>query len=83
MRVQACLRARDDGDSNFHPCGSPVRLVQPCLCAANPDKAVFTTEEVLRTRAGMFMCQGRSRMQFHHCGSFVRLVQACLCVVMT
>ena len=49
MRVQACLRARDDGDSNFHPCGSPVRLVQPCLCAANPDKAVFTTEEVLRS----------------------------------
>ena len=31
--VQACLSAREDRESSFHLCGSPVRLVQACLCA--------------------------------------------------
>ena len=45
--VEACLSARDNRESNFHRCGSPLRWVQAFLCAGNPDKAVFTSEEVL------------------------------------
>ena len=33
--VEACLSARKDGDLSFHHCGSPVKLVQACLCAGN------------------------------------------------
>ena len=28
--VQACLSAREDGESCFHHCKGPVRLVQDC-----------------------------------------------------
>ena len=28
--VQACLSAREDRESCFHPCSGPVRLVQDC-----------------------------------------------------
>ena len=45
--VQACLSARDVRESSFHHCGGPVRLVQACLCAGNPDQAVLTSEYVL------------------------------------
>ena len=31
--VEASLSARDDGESSFHGCEDPVRLVQACLCA--------------------------------------------------
>ena len=31
-QVQACLSATEDRESGFHHCGSPVRLVQGCLC---------------------------------------------------
>ena len=31
--VADCLSAREDGESIFHHCGGPVRLVQACLCA--------------------------------------------------
>ena len=47
--VQACLSAREDGGSSFHHCGSPLRLVQTCLGAGNPDKAVLTSEAVQRS----------------------------------
>ena len=30
--VDACLSAREDRESSFHHCGSPVMLVQVCLC---------------------------------------------------
>ena len=30
--VQACLSGREDRESSFDRCGSPVRLVQACLC---------------------------------------------------
>ena len=33
--VQACLRAREDGESFFHHCRCPVRLVQACPYAKN------------------------------------------------
>ena len=31
--VLACLRGREDRESSFDRCGSPVRLVQTCLFA--------------------------------------------------
>ena len=33
--VQACLSARKDGESIFHYCESPVKLVQACLLAGS------------------------------------------------
>ena len=45
--VEACFSAREDRESSFHRCGGPVGLVQACLCARNPVKAVLTYEEVL------------------------------------
>ena len=33
MHLQDCFRAREDRESSFHQFGSPVRLVQACLCA--------------------------------------------------
>ena len=31
--VEACLSAREDGESSFLRCGGTVRLVQSCLCS--------------------------------------------------
>ena len=31
--VYACVKAMEDVERSFHHCGSPVRLVQACLCA--------------------------------------------------
>ena len=45
--VQAGLSVRKELESSFHHCGAPVRLVQACLCAERPDKAVLTSECVL------------------------------------
>ena len=45
--VEACLSCRDDRESSFYRCGDRQRLVQACLCAGNPCKAVFTSEEML------------------------------------
>ena len=47
--VQACLSSREEPESSFHHCGSPLRLVQTCLSAGNPDKAVLTSEAVKRS----------------------------------
>ena len=45
--VQACLSAREDRESSFQRCGGPLRFLQACLCAGNPDKAAFTSQEML------------------------------------
>ena len=45
--VQACLSAREDRESSFHRCGSPLRFLKACLCAENPDKAIYTSQEML------------------------------------
>ena len=45
--VQACLSAREDRESSFHRFGSPLRFLQSCLCAENPDKAIYTSQEML------------------------------------
>ena len=42
--VEACLSSRDDQESR---CGGRECLVQACLCAGNPCKAVLTSEEML------------------------------------
>ena len=47
--VQACLIDREDRESSFHHCGSPLRLVQAGLSAGKLDKAVLTSEELLRS----------------------------------
>ena len=31
--VQGALSSKEDRESSFHDCGSPVRLVQASLCA--------------------------------------------------
>ena len=38
--VEACLSSRDDRESSFHRCGGRVSLVQACLCAGSPCKAL-------------------------------------------
>ena len=45
--VEACLSTRDDRESSFHRCKGRESLVQACLCAGNPCKAVLTSEEML------------------------------------
>ena len=45
--VEAGLSSRDDRESSFHRCGGRESLVQACLCAGNPCKAVSTYEEML------------------------------------
>ena len=40
--VQACLSSRKDGESSFHHCGGPVKLVQTCLGMGST--AIFTDE---------------------------------------
>ena len=35
MNVQASLSARKDGESSFHRSGSPVKLVQACVCVGS------------------------------------------------
>ena len=45
--VEACSISRDDSESSFHRCGGRESLVQACLCAGNPFKAVLTAEEML------------------------------------
>ena len=62
--VEACLSARDDRESNFHRCGSPVRLVQACLCAGNLIKQFSPPRRCCEARAGLSKCQGRSRKHF-------------------
>ena len=45
--VEACLSSRDYRESSFQRCGGRESLVQACLCAGNPCKAVLTSEEML------------------------------------
>ena len=42
--VRACLSGREDRKSSFHRYGSPVRLMQNCLCVR---KTLLTSEEML------------------------------------
>ena len=40
--VQACLSARNDRESTFHPCVGLVKLVQACLNARGDDESIFS-----------------------------------------
>ena len=76
--VLACFNVYKDGESSFHYCGSPVKLMQACLCARN------TLQRRFNRRGGAVKqaCSSVSKdgeSSFHHCGGPVKLVQACLC----
>ena len=45
--VEASLSCRDDRESSFHRCEGRQSLVQACLCAGDPCKAVLNSEEML------------------------------------
>ena len=77
--VKSCLRASKGGESSFHYCGGPVKLVQASLWAVN------TLQRHLNRRGGAIkhvqvgFCASSDRESgFHHCGDPVKLVQACL-----
>ena len=79
--VHACLSDSKDGESSFHYCGSPVKLVQACLWAGN------TLQRHLNRRRGAakhlqasLSARNVRESSIHHCGGPVNLVQACLCV---
>ena len=72
--VQGCLSARRDGQSTFLHCGSPVKLVQTCLCAGN------TLQRRFHRRGGAVKhvqaCSSdikHGESSFLHCGSNVKL----------
>ena len=78
--VQACFSTREDRESSFHHCGSPVRLVQACLYAGK------TCYRRLNLRGGAVKhvqaCLSAivdPESSFLRCGGPVSLVQACLC----
>ena len=45
--VEACLSSISDRESSFHRCGGRESLVQACLFAGSPFKAVLTSEKML------------------------------------
>ena len=45
--VHPCLTARNDQESSFHHCGSPVKLVQAGLRVRRNLETAFTTLEAL------------------------------------
>ena len=45
--VETCLCSIDDRESSFQRCRGHESLVQACLCAGNPCKAVLTSKEML------------------------------------
>ena len=77
--VQACLSNNKDGERIFHHCGSPVKLVQACLCAPNTLHLRFNRGGGALKRVQA--CSSSSKYgesTFHYCGSPVKLVQHCL-----
>ena len=76
--VQACLTESKDGESSFHYCGSPVKLVQACLCAENTLQGRFNRRGggVKYVQACLSYSNDGER-SFHYSGRPVKLVQAC------
>ena len=72
--VEAGLSAREDRESN---CGSPVKLMQACLCAETT-RFHLRGGTVKHVQASLTARDGRES-SFRHCGGRVRLVQASLC----
>ena len=67
--AQACLSSRKDVESSFHHCGSPVKLVQACLCAVNTLQRRFNRRRgaVKQVKACLSARKDRES-SFHHCG---------------
>ena len=84
VHLQSWLSASKDGESSFHYCGSPVKLVQVCLCARKTLHRRFNRGggAVKHVQA----CSSASKYgesTFLYCGSPVKLVQACLYAIYT
>ena len=82
--VQVGLSDRDDRESSFNRCGSPVSLVQACLCGA---KAWYYRLNLgggaVKHMDSWLSARDDRESSFPHCGGPVRLVQACLCAEKT
>ena len=64
-QVEACLDAREDRESSFHHCGSPVRLVHARLCAGKTWQSRFNLRVgAVKHVQSCLNFQGRSRKQF-------------------
>ena len=78
--VQAGLSAKKDLESSFHHCGSPVKLVQACLCAGSTLQRRFNRRrDAMKQVQACLNARKDLESSFHHCGGPVKLVQACLC----
>ena len=77
--MQACLSARKDVESSFHNCGSPVKLVQACLCAGNTLQRRFNRRRgAVKHVQACLSATKDLESSFHHCGDPVQPVKACL-----
>ena len=77
--VQACLSASKDGESCFHYCGRPVKLVQACLWAVNTLQRRFKRRVCAVKHVQACLSANKDgEISVHYCGSHVKLVQACL-----
>ena len=77
--VQACLCASNDGESSFHYCGSPVKLVQASLSAEITLQRRFKHRGSAINHLQSWLSASKDgESSFHYCGSPVKLVQACL-----
>ena len=61
-QMKASLSAMEDQDNSFHYYGSPVRLVQACLCK-DFVTLFYQPRRSCEARVGLFMCQRISREQ--------------------
>ena len=67
--VQACLSARKHIESSFHNCGSPVKLVQVCLCAGNTLQRRFNRRRgAVKHVQACLSATKDVESSFHHCG---------------
>ena len=77
--VWACLSAKEDRESRFHYYGSPVRLVEACLCGGKSWSRRFIQREGAVKQVEACLCAREDReSRFHRCEGPMRLGQACL-----
>ena len=82
--LQFWLSASKDGESSFHCWGSPVKLVQACLCARNTLQHRFNRGgHAVKYMQACSIASKYGESTLHHCGSPVKLVQACLYAIYT
>ena len=75
--MQACLSASKEGESIFHHCGGPVKVVQTSLCTGNTLQCRFNRS--VRAVKDVQACLSASKdrgSSFGHYGCPVKLVQS-------